>query len=43
MSDTKEIGALKNFWENTHVDTYSKYLIFQAIKTNILLCICEAW
>jgi hypothetical protein len=28
---TKAFGALTKFWYNQHIDTYSKYLIFQAI------------
>ena len=43
MSATNEIGYLKNFWDNIHVDTYSKYLIFQDITMNIILWGCEAW
>ena len=31
---TKAFGALTKFWYNRHVDTYSKYLIFQAIPMN---------
>ena len=31
MSATKAMGDLKTFWDNTYVDTYSKYLIFQDI------------
>ena len=40
---TKAFGALTKFWYNRHVDTYSKYLIFQAIPMNLLLWGCEAW
>ena len=40
---TKVFGALTKFWYNQHVDTYSKYLIFQAIPMNLLLWECEAW
>ena len=42
MSATKEMGALKTFWENPHVVTNSKYLIFQAIPINLLLWGCES-
>jgi hypothetical protein len=40
---TKAFGALTKFLYNQHVDTYSKYLIFQAIPMNLLLWGCEAW
>ena len=43
MSDAKEMGALKKFGENSHVDTYSKYIIFWDIPTNLLFCGCESW
>ena len=31
------MGALKNFWDNPHVELYSKYLLFCAIPMNLLL------
>ena len=37
MSDTKEMGDLKTFWENPHVDTYIKYLILKYFPMNLLL------
>ena len=37
------MGALKNFWDNPHVDLYSKYLLFRAIPMNLLLWGCETW
>jgi hypothetical protein len=40
---TKAFKALTKFWYNQHVDTYSKYLIFQVIPMNLLLWGCEAW
>jgi hypothetical protein len=40
---TEAFGALTKFWYNQHVDTYSKYLIFQAIPMNLLLWRCIAW
>ena len=40
---TKAFGALTKFWYNRHVDTYSKYLIFRAIRMNLLVWGCEAW
>ena len=43
MSATKAMGDLKTFWDNTYVDTYSKYLIFRDIPVNLLLWGCETW
>jgi hypothetical protein len=37
------MGALKEIWCNPHLDTYSKYLLFQAIPMNLLLWGCEMW
>ena len=37
------MGALTNFWENKSIDLHSKYLIFLAIPTNLLLWGCESW
>ena len=37
------MGALKNFWHNPHVDMYSKFLIYRAIPTNLLIWGCETW
>ncbi len=37
------MGALKEIWCNPHLDTYSKYLLFQAISMNLLLWGCETW
>jgi hypothetical protein len=31
------MGALKEVWQNKHLDTYSKYLLFCAILMNLLL------
>ena len=31
------MGALKHFFNNEHVDTYTKHLIFKAIPLNLLL------
>ena len=39
----QSMGALKRFWNNRHVDYYSKYLIFMAIPINLLLFGCESW
>ena len=39
----KSMGALRNFWHNPHVDMYSKFLIYNAIPTNLLLWGCETW
>ena len=35
--------ALNNFWSDTAVNDYSKYLIFRAIPCNLLLWGCESW
>ena len=37
------MGALNPFWSNPAVDLKSKYLIFCAIPTNLLLWGCESW
>ena len=37
------MGAMSKIWDNDHVDTYSKYLIFKAISCNLLLWRCESW
>ena len=37
------MGAMSKIWNDDHVDTYSKYLIFRAITYNILLWGCESW
>ena len=42
-SATQSMGALKNVWDNPHMDLYSKYLLFCAIPMNLLLWGCETW
>jgi hypothetical protein len=37
------MGALKEIWSNTNLDTYNKYLLFRAIPMNLLLWGCETW
>ncbi|EJK67754.1 hypothetical protein THAOC_11175, partial [Thalassiosira oceanica] len=37
------MGAPKHFFNNEHVDTYTKHLIFKAIPLNLLLWGCETW
>ena len=37
------IGALARFWDDHHIDMYSKYTIFRAIPCNLLLWGCESW
>ena len=37
------MGMLKNFWENEHVDLYSKHLLFLVRPINVLLWGCESW
>ena len=43
VSATNAMVDIKNFWDNTHVDIYGKYLILPSILKNILLWLCEAW
>jgi hypothetical protein len=40
---TASMGALKEVWQNPHLDIYSKYLLFQAIPINLLLWGCKTW
>ena len=40
---TQSMGALKNVWDSPHLDTWSKYLLFRAIRMNLLLWGCETW
>ncbi len=35
--------TLKDVWQNPHLDTYSKYLLFRAIPMNLLLWGCKTW
>jgi hypothetical protein len=37
------MGALKEIWNNPHLDTYNKYLLFRAIPMNLLFWGCETW
>jgi hypothetical protein len=37
------MGALKEVWQNQHLNIYSKYLLFRAIPMNLLLWGCETW
>ena len=37
------MGAMSAFWDDNHVDVYSKYLIFLAIPCNLLLWGCGSW
>ena len=39
----QNMGAMKNIWDDQHVDLYSKYLLFLAIPINQLLWGCEIW
>ena len=34
---------MSKIWDDGHVDTYSKYILFRAIPCNILLWGCEIW
>ena len=36
-SANASMGAMSAFWDDNHVDVYSKYLIFRAIPCNLLL------
>ena len=40
---SQSMGALKNVWNNPHMEIYSKYLLFKAIPMNLLLWGCETW
>ena len=42
MANTS-MGVLARFWDNHHIDMYSKYMIFRAILCNLLLWGCEIW
>ena len=37
------MGMLKNLWNDTHIDQYSKYQFFLAMPLNLLLWGCESW
>ena len=37
------MGAMSKIWNDDHVDTYSKCLLFRDIPCNILLWGCEIW
>ena len=37
------MGVMSKIWDDDHLDTYSKYLIFRAIPCNLLLWGCESW
>ena len=37
------MGAMSKIWDEDHVDTYSKYMMFRAIPCNLLLWGCENW
>ena len=37
------MGAMKKFWDDDHVDEYSKYMIFRATPCNLLLWGGESW
>ena len=39
----QNMGALKNIWDDPHVDLYSKYLLFLAIPIDQLLWGCGSW
>ena len=36
------MGALARFWDDHHVEMYSKYIIFLEIPCNLLLWVCES-
>jgi hypothetical protein len=40
---TASMGALKEIWQNQHLNIYSKYLLFRAIPINLLLWGCKTW
>ena len=37
------MGAMSKIWDDDHIDTYSKYLLFKAIPCNLLLWGLEIW
>ena len=37
------MGALGKFWDDPHVDMYSKYMIFRVIPCNLLIWVCKSW
>lgn len=40
---TQSMGALKKYFDNPHVNTFSKYLTFKAVPITLLLWGCEYW
>ena len=42
-AESKSMEALSIFWNNPHVDTYSKFLIYKATPINLLLWGCKTW
>ena len=42
-SENASMGAMAEFWDDDHVDVYSKYLIFREIPCYLLLWGCESW
>ena len=40
---SQSMGALKNVWNNPHMDLYNKYLLVRDIPLNLLLWGCETW
>ena len=37
------MGTMSKIWDNDNVDTYLKYLLFEAIPCNLLLWGCKSW
>ena len=37
------MGEMSKIWDDDHIDTYSKYLLFKAISCNLLLWGYEIW
>ena len=37
------MAAVKNIWDNPHIELHSKYLFFFAMPINLLLWGCECW
>ena len=42
-STNASMVAISAFWDDDHVDVYSKHLIFCSIPCNLLLWGCESW
>ena len=39
----KSTGTLASLWDDHHIGMHSKYMIFCAIRCNLILLGCESW